>query len=588
MMARRPIRVCQIMSADLWASAEVQVATTASFLVKQPDVIVTAVLFNEGWLASELRHLGIEVAIVDERRNSGLRIAAFIRRFLIEHAVDIVHTHRCKDTVLGTLAAKGAGVAHVVRTVHGLSEAMRGWKRAKLVAYELLDKAILWCCADRIIAVSNRMAAILRRSGYRPRAVTCIHNGIDLLGLRVTRRSEDVRRALGIRPDAVVIGSAGRLAPVKGHEYLVRAAPGVLESEPRAQFLFVGSGPLRDELIGLSAALGVDRACMFIDPSVDHRAGVYDLVAAMDVFVLPSLSEGLPMALLEAMALERPAVATAVGGVPEVIADRTTGLLVPPRDPVALASACLELVHDTALAGLLGARARQAIEARFSHELNGEALLGLYRDVADGCARSPHLSAVTLVWAPVHAAAARIRRKLTHVVERRRVRRMRRTPALVTSALRSARHVLMVCHGNIIRSPFAASLLARALTDSPSVTIASAGLDAERGRPSHPVAVQAAAALGIDLSGHRAAPLTPEAVDRADVIFVMDVPQLVALKRRFPVARHKTFLLTCLANDEPLEIRDPVNEPPSVFHRCYEHISDAVRSLAPVLASGTE
>jgi L-malate glycosyltransferase len=580
----RPMRICQIMSADLWAGAEVQVATTAAFLMKQPDVVLTAVLFNDGWLAGQLRALGIETAIVDERRNNGFRIAAFLRRFLIEHAVDIVHTHRCKDTVLGTLAAKWAAVPHVVRTVHGLSEALRGWQRAKLAAYEALDKAALWCFADRVIAVSNQMAATLRRSGYRPRAVTCIHNGINLQELRATRSPQDVRRALGIGGDAVVIGSAGRLAPVKGHEYLVRAAPHVLAAEPRARFLFVGSGPLRGELMALAATLAVDHACVFYDPNVDDRAGVYDLIAAMDVFALPSLSEGVPMALLEAMALGRPAIATAVGGVPEVITDRATGLLVAPRDAPALADACLELVRNTSWAHTLGMRARQAVEAHFSHDLNGEALLGLYRDIASGSGHAQRLSVVALVCAPVHVLLARVRRKLAHAIERRRAGRMRHTPASVAAALRSARSVLIVCHGNIIRSPFAASLLARSLAGSPSVSVASAGLEAERGRPSHPFAVQTAASRGIDLSAHAAAPLAPEAVIRADVIFVMDVPQLVALKRRFPAARRKTFLLACLASDQPLEIADPVDGAPSLFHRCYDHISQAVKSLEPVFA----
>jgi glycosyltransferase involved in cell wall biosynthesis/protein-tyrosine-phosphatase len=585
-IAPLPIRICHVMSADLWAGAEVQVATTAALLVRQPEVVLTAVLFNDGWLAGQLRGLGVETVVVDERRHNGFQIAAFVRRFLIEHQVDIVHTHRCKDTVLGTLAAKSAGVPHLVRTVHGLSEALRGWKRAKLAAYEALDKATLWCFADCVIAVSNQMAATLRRSRYRPRAVTCIHNGINLQDLRATRSPEDVRRALGIRADAVVIGSAGRFAPVKGHEYLIRAAPHVLAAEPRARFLFVGSGPLRGGLMAQAKTLAVDQACVFHDPSLDDRASVYDLIAAMDVFALPSLSEGVPLALLEAMALRRPAVATAVGGVPEVITDRATGLLVAPRDAPALADACLELMRNTSWAHTLGMRARQTVEAQFSHDLSGEALVGLYRDVASASGPAQRLSVVALMCAPVHILLARVRRKLAYAIERRRVGRMRQTPASVTAALRSASSVLIVCHGNIIRSPFAASLLARSLAGSPSVSVASAGLEAERGRPSHPFAVQTAASRGIDLSGHVAAPLAREAVIRADVIFVMDVPQLVALKRRFPAARHKTFLLACLASDQPLEIADPVDGALSVFHRCYEHISQAVKSLEPVFAGG--
>src|ERR1700720_3419065 len=103
------MRVCHVMSADLWAGAEVQVATVASYLVEQPGVNLTAVLLNEGWLARELRRLGVRVAIIDEHRHTALSIVRFLTRFLREHDVDVVHTHRYKDTVLGSIAAKAAG-----------------------------------------------------------------------------------------------------------------------------------------------------------------------------------------------------------------------------------------------------------------------------------------------------------------------------------------------------------------------------------------------------------------------------------------------------------------------------------------------
>ena len=141
--ARAGLRVCHVMSADLWAGAEVQVATTASYLMAQSEVTLTAVLLNEGKLARELRSLGVEIAVVDEHRHSAAGILAFLTRFLKIHQVDIVHTHRYKDTVLGIAAAKLAGVGHVVRTVHGLTEPMRGWDRIKFQAYDALDKSSL-------------------------------------------------------------------------------------------------------------------------------------------------------------------------------------------------------------------------------------------------------------------------------------------------------------------------------------------------------------------------------------------------------------------------------------------------------------
>ena len=129
------LRVCHVMSADLWAGAEVQVATVASYLVERPDVTLTAVLLNEGRLARELRRLGVQVAVMDERENGAITILASLTRFLRDNRVEIVHTHRYKDNILGSIAAKLAGVPHVTRTVHGLNEAMRGWGRAKLLAY---------------------------------------------------------------------------------------------------------------------------------------------------------------------------------------------------------------------------------------------------------------------------------------------------------------------------------------------------------------------------------------------------------------------------------------------------------------------
>ena len=167
-----PLRVCHVMTADLWAGAEVQVATLASHLVEQPDVRLSAILFNEGRLADELRRLGVDVTIVDEKRASALRIFAVLGRYFREHEVDVVHTHRYKDSVLGIVAAKAAGVPRAVRTVHGLREATRGWAWAKEVGYGALEKVTLWCFADCVIAVSTRMAETLADSACRPETLT--------------------------------------------------------------------------------------------------------------------------------------------------------------------------------------------------------------------------------------------------------------------------------------------------------------------------------------------------------------------------------------------------------------------------------
>jgi glycosyltransferase involved in cell wall biosynthesis/protein-tyrosine-phosphatase len=582
-----PLRVCMTMSADLWAGAEVQVATVSSYLAGQPGVILTAVLFNHGWLERELRQLGIETAVVDERDHNPVQIVAFLTRFLRTHAVDVVHTHRVPDSVLGSIAARLARVPHVIRTVHGLTEPMRGWAGARYAIYEAVDKALLWAFADRIVAVSRGTSEALARTGYKRSALRTLHNGIDVGRVKAACAPEAVRSALGIDTKALLLGTAGRLVPVKGHEYLIRAAAYIVEARPDVRVLIAGSGPREQELRTLVRMLGVDRICHFVDPAVDRRFGVYDLVGACDIFVLPSLSEGIPMALLEAMALGTPAVASAVGGIPEIITDRVNGRLVEPRSPRAIADACLELAARRPWAASLAAVARQAVQVHFSRECNGRALIGLYEDVVRGPQVSgpPPLSAVAIVTGPLRVFASRVRRKIEHVIERRRAERLREDPAPIVAALANARNVLVVCHGNIIRSPFAARLIDGLVAGGPRpIAIASAGLTAQPGRPSHTLAIEAAAPLRVDLRDHAARRLTAGDVAEADAILVMDVGQRLAVRRLHPSAATKTFLLASLAADTPLEVRDPIDGDATVFHTCYEHITRAVQPVVRVLA----
>ena len=200
-------------------------------------------LFNDGQLTRELRQLGVPTCILDERRHSAAALVAWLTRFLRAHEVDVIHTHRVKDNVLGSLAARLAGVPHVIRTVHGLTEPMRGWARARYAAYEAIDKAMLRACADRVVAVSRGTAGALGRTGYPRRALATVHNGIDLGRVKPSVTPAAVRQALGIDAGAFLVGTAGRLVPVKGHEYLIRAAGYLAETRPDVRVLIAGWGP---------------------------------------------------------------------------------------------------------------------------------------------------------------------------------------------------------------------------------------------------------------------------------------------------------------------------------------------------------
>jgi L-malate glycosyltransferase len=377
-LPRTTLHVCHVISGDLWAGAETQLTAAIAYLVQQSGVHVSAVLFNDGRLADELRRLDVSVTVIEETRTSLLGLFLGLRRTLRDQRCTLVHVHKYKDGILGTLAARIAGVPFVVRTIHGHSEPEQGWRQIKGQFYDGVDRFTQQYLDDLVIAVSQRMVETLWEAGYPPTLVTCIHNGLDLSRIATTRDPIDVRRALGIDPSAPLIGTAGRLGPVKGHIHLVHIARRLLQTDDRTRILVAGDGPLQDELTTAAAALQVGHACVF--PGA--RRNIYDVMAALDVFVLPSLSEGLPMSLLEAMALSRPVVASDVGGIPEVIQHGINGLLVPPGDENALARACLELIRNREYAARLGARARQTVEQSFSHEHSGAALLNVYRSLA--------------------------------------------------------------------------------------------------------------------------------------------------------------------------------------------------------------
>ena len=250
-------------------------------------------------------------------------------------------------------------------------------------------------------------------------------------------------------------------------------------------------------------------------------------------------------------------------------------------DASGLAAACLELVRKPEWARSMAERARRVAADRFSHRRSGAALVGTYHAVT----HRPRLAGPGL--SPWVAALARgTRRSVAAALgssARRRMESGRREPALLKEALRSARQILVVCHGNIIRSPFAERLLAQKLEEGSPLRIVSRGLGARPGTPSPAPATLAAAGFQVDLTTHVALPVSVGDVAASDVIFVMDVAQLREMQRRYRASRGKTFLLTSLAPDWPLEVRDPFAQHDSVFQASYEHIAASVAPIARLL-----
>ena len=205
--------------------------------------------------------------------------------------------------------------------------------------------------------------------------VTCIHNAIDVDRVRVTRDLRELRRELGLDPHDFVIGAVGRLMPVKGVEIFLQAARMLKDRGRSAKFLVAGDGPLASALQSLAREIGLADDVRFLG----HRKDSHDILGLLDLFVLPSLSEGIPLVLLEALALSRPVVATNVGGIPEVVEDGRSGVLVPAGRPDELARGCLTVMDDPALAQRLGQAGRVRVEDAFSADAMAEKVTHIYR-----------------------------------------------------------------------------------------------------------------------------------------------------------------------------------------------------------------
>ena len=239
--------------------------------------------------------------------------------------------------------------------------------------YEFLNKMALRRF-DRIVAVSPEVQQQIVQAGVPRSTVSVIHNGIDFEG--VTGERATARLEFGIQPEEKLLLRVGRLAVIKGNDVLLRT----LTTLPRnCKLLFVGDGEDGDRLQRLCRELNLDGRVIF----AGFRSDVSRLLAAADVFVISSLNEGLPMVLLEAMASQRPIISTDVGAIPEVITHKKSGLLVPPADAPALASAIAEVLSSPERAQKLAAEAYSYYQLHHSRAAMGERYLELYQTLLD-------------------------------------------------------------------------------------------------------------------------------------------------------------------------------------------------------------
>jgi glycosyltransferase involved in cell wall biosynthesis len=328
----------------------------------------------DGPLAAELTDAGIAVErVARPRPGVDLRLIVRLARWLRAHRVELVHTHNRMALIYGAPAARLAGAA-VVHTKHGNNP--KGGTR--LVAGNLAGRLV-----DAFVAVSEETAAFARkRKEIAERKLSVIANGIELSRFFPDPAARArVRGELGIAADAWVVGTVGRIAGEKNQAMMVRALAPALG--PGAHLVIAGDGPLMPALAAQVGALAAAAAIHLLGV----RRDVPQVLCALDAFVLSSDTEGLPLVVLEAMATGLPVVSTRVGGVPNVIDDGVTGLLVPVGDEAALGAAVAGLAADRARCAAMGAAAREAAVTRYSAERMQRDYLALYARVLAGRAR---------------------------------------------------------------------------------------------------------------------------------------------------------------------------------------------------------
>lgn len=374
-MSAERIRVLFVIDKLHRAGAQVHLARLIERLDPRRFEPRVCCLISAGPVAEGLQQRGIAVDVLGMSSIYGPRAWRALGRLVRlcrRHRVQVIHTYLISANLFGTLAGRLAGVPAIVTSRRDLGFS-RNWR------LQLAEEWLVNPFVQRVTAVCAAAATEARRErGLANGKVVTIPNGIDTHQLDPEAYSRaDARAEWSLTDDETAIGVIGHLSsPVKGQADFLRAAA-QLGASRRVRIFIIGDGALRPALEAQARASGIEDRVVF----TGVRADVPHLLAMLDLVVLPSHTEGLSNALLESMAMARPVIATAVGGNVDVVRDGVTGLLVPPRDPAALAAAMMRLLSDPAEARRLGAEARRSVTQNFDIHTMVSRYECLYRDL---------------------------------------------------------------------------------------------------------------------------------------------------------------------------------------------------------------
>jgi glycosyltransferase involved in cell wall biosynthesis len=333
----------------------------------------------EGKFAQLMRSLGFKVYGVDLRNRQWSAIWQ-IKRIAQAEKVDIVHTHHYYADKRGLIAAKLAKSPHIVTTIHNYINLDDYAKPKKINFPHWFRNTLVTHFSDRIITVSEATTKhTIKQLRISPAKVFTVHNGVELEDIEkiAKEKREKVRQEFNINPAGKYVAIIARLDAEKGHKYLFQAIPLIAGDIPELKLLVLGEGYANAELKASAQAMGIADRVVF----TGLRDDVPAIVSWMDVVVIPSLIEGFGLAAIEAMALAKPVIASRVGGIPEIVVDDETGMLVPPKEPVALARAIGKILQNRKLAEQMGQKGKQRVNEKFNSRLFVKKTLAVYENM---------------------------------------------------------------------------------------------------------------------------------------------------------------------------------------------------------------
>lgn len=296
-----------------------------------------------------------------------LKTVSMISSYVRENSVDIIHSHGYKSNIYAVLSN--------IKNKKPLVSTCHNWINSNAIMgfYTFLDKFFLKRF-DAVISVSTPVKELLLKSGISKKKISLIENGVNLERFQVNGNGENLRKEFGIDSNYKIIGTVGRLTKEKGHTYFLKAAKKILDSNNDCFFIIIGDGELRKKLEDEAKALGINKRVIF----TGKRTDIPELLSVMDIFVLPSLTEGQPMALLEAMAAKKPVIASTVGDIPKILKNGELGILAPPCNPDAIAEGMLSYLNNSKKAEQIALMAYSEITENFSSARMAREYLKIY------------------------------------------------------------------------------------------------------------------------------------------------------------------------------------------------------------------